>query len=282
VLADEIESCYAAYGHRKSRAFFEASFFSPSSPWIEACAAEFSRRQIELEWRTETRVDNMAPKQVEQLARMGMRVLDLGLESASHEQLRRMQKTPRPDTYLRKASALLQACHDAGVWPKVNVLLYPGETLSTFAETEAWLDKHSRLIKGVSAGPLILYRYGESAQDSLTEIQAYGATPTDPDDLEAKGYADLHLSATMSHAESVLAARRVSRTMMTARDYFDLKAFSYFPPSFTFEEFMAHARMQDQQTLPFRCEAEDLKLAAPGPVAVAEAPCASPGLGVLA
>jgi hypothetical protein len=253
-LADEIEACYAAYGHRESRAFFEASMFSPSTSWVDACAAEFAGRGVRLKWRTETRVDNMPARQVEKLAQMGMRVLDLGLESASHEQLRRMGKTSKPETYLRKASDLLRACHDAGVWTKVNVLLYPGETKSTLSETEEWLDKNARLVKGVSAGPLILYRYGDATDEYLTEIRAHGAAPTNADDLELKGFADLHLSPTMSHADSAEAARRVSRSMMTARDYFDLKAFSYFRPSLTFEEFMDHVRQQDERTLPFRCE----------------------------
>jgi radical SAM superfamily enzyme YgiQ (UPF0313 family) len=85
---------------------------------------ELEARRLKLKWRAETRVDHMAARHVEILAKAGLRVLDLGLESASAKQFEIMEKTRSPDVYLRKASELPQACHDNGVWTKVNVLLY--------------------------------------------------------------------------------------------------------------------------------------------------------------
>lgn len=252
----------AVYGDASIRAFFEASFFSPSTDWILRLRSEFADRQISMKWRTETRVDNMAPSLVRELAKAGLRVLDLGLESASPQQLRHMKKTPNPTAYLRRASDLLKACRDEGVWAKVNVLLYPGEDQHSVSQTAEWLDQHADCIKGVSAGPLILYRYGQATYDFLNEIGSLGARPVSPGDLDSHGFTELHLSASMSHEDAVGAASALSRSVMSARDYFDLKSFSYFPRDLTFDQFSASLSERNQANLPFaissarRCAAD--------------------------
>jgi len=47
-------------------------------------------------------------------------------------------------------------------------------------------------------------------------------------------------------------ALALSRELMTARDYFELKAFSYFPRDFTYAQFEALAFASEPSTLPFR------------------------------
>ncbi|MCC9597766.1 MULTISPECIES: radical SAM protein [unclassified Rubrivivax] len=250
-LASEIAACQQVYGRRDIRAFFEASMFMPSADWGNQLRRAFDDRGIDLHWRTETRVDHLSPERVKALAGAGLRVLDLGLESASPRQLQRMSKTQNTPAYLRKASDLLRACHDEGIWAKVNVLLYPGEDDSTVAETRAWLDEHARYIKGVSAGPMILYRYGDTTADSLREMKSHGATAVDEAALDRTGFTDLHLSKAMNHARSEQIARDISRSLMSARDYFDLKSFSYFQPALGFDRFMDIARKAAPDELPF-------------------------------
>lgn len=250
-LADEIEACQDVYGDKHLRAYFEASFFRPTSQWISSLGKEFAARGITTRWRTETRVDNMSGSQVHGLAKAGLHVLDLGLESASPQQLRRMHKTTNPDAYLRRASDLLKACRDEGVWAKVNVLLYPGEDKHSLDQTAQWLDEHKDCIKGISAGPLILYRYGQATHDFLDEIQVLGARPVAPDGLDSQGFTDLHLSASMSHEQAVAAGSAISRAMMSDRDYYDLKAFNYFARHVTFTQFSASLGNRNQSDLPF-------------------------------
>lgn len=86
-----------------------------------------------------------------------MKVIDLGLESASLLQLERMQKADKPQRYLDAASKLLETCASHGIWVKVNVLLYGGETAQTLDETQRWLDAHAQYLKGVSVGPVVVY-----------------------------------------------------------------------------------------------------------------------------
>jgi hypothetical protein len=251
-LAQEIEQATKALGRRDFNAYFEASLFQPSSLWSTQLVTELKARDLDIRWRAETRVDHMAGRQVEILANAGLRVLDLGLESASPQQLAVMEKTKSPEVYLKKASDLLQACYDNGVWTKVNVLLYAGESEQTLDETRNWLDKHASLIKGVSAGPLIVYRYGDESKSFLKSLEQLGTRAVSDSALDEHGFSDLHLSEAVSHDKAMQLARSISRTMMSGQDYFDLKSFSYFPPGMTYETFLEYCASARPEDLPFK------------------------------
>lgn len=250
-LAQEIEEAALALGLSDFHAYFEASLFQPSTQWSTQLVAELDAHGLNIQWRAETRVDHMTGRQVEILAKSGLKVLDLGLESASGKQLEIMGKTRSPDVYLNKASELLQACYDNGVWTKVNVLLYAGESEQTLAETKNWLDKHATLIKGVSAGPLIVYRFGDESKSFLAGLEKYGTRAVSESALDEQGFAELHLSSVVSHSQAMHQAREISRAMMRGRDYFDLKSFSYFPPGMSYEAFLELCASSRPENLPF-------------------------------
>jgi hypothetical protein len=231
--------------------YFQASFFRPPTAWIKQLSTEFARNQLSLEWRAETRVDGLSPSQVGELAHLGLKVLDLGLESASPTQLERMEKTKNSEAYLRRASALLRACHDHGVWTKVNILLSPGETWDTLAETTEWLDRHRYAIKGISVGPTIVFRFGPSTQSYLSTLSEFGASPVSAEALDVDGYAHLHLSRDISHEVALAASLKVSRDFMTMNDYFDLKSFSYFPRDFRRADFLSVLSTSQTESLGF-------------------------------
>src|SRR5690606_12584576 len=123
-VAEALAQVCITYESGEVRPYFQASFFRPSTSWIKELHDEFGRLSVQLQWGAESRVDGLSPDQIGELARSGLAVLDLGLESASPQQLSRMKKTPNPSAYLRRASALLAACAQNGVWTKVNVLLF--------------------------------------------------------------------------------------------------------------------------------------------------------------
>jgi hypothetical protein len=85
-------------------------------------------------------------------------------------------------------------------------------------------------------------------------MERHGATAVDAAALDTAGFTHLHLSDSMSHAQSDAVALAISRSMMTAHDYFDLKSFSYFPPAWTFERCMDVARSSRFDGLPFTME----------------------------
>jgi hypothetical protein len=238
-LAAEFAGLVGAYKSTDIHPYLEASLFRPSTRWVTDFRSALGVQGIRLSWRAETRVDTLSPRLVEQLAETGFKVVDLGLESASPAQLRRMKKATQPDVYLRRASELLRACRDCGVWAKVNVLLHPGETTDTIAETEAWLEEHRNAIKGVSVGSTILFRYGQASVALLREFEALGARVVDSGALDRDGFANLHLSRTLPYERAAEESTRISRSFMSKRDYFDLKSFSYLPRGFTWDAFQA-------------------------------------------
>jgi hypothetical protein len=249
-LAAQIRKVQEAYDAEwPLKMYFECSSFTPSSRWAAAVSAE----NLGVLWRTEARVDAIAPELMPALASMGLRVLDLGLESADPVTLRRMNKTKDPERYLSAADALLRACHANGVWAKVNIVLYAGESLGSVARTTDWLSERANMIKGVSAGPLIVYRgMRNSHVDFLAEVAELGARPVRSSSLEDDGFAELHLSDEIDNEAAEECARRMSRIFMTHRNYFELKSFGYFPRSLTFDAFEAHLAVRPESEWPFR------------------------------
>jgi hypothetical protein len=162
-----------------------------------------------------------------------------------------MKKTAQPGTYLARASRLLQACRDAGVAVKANILLHPGETLSTITETAEWLDRHRAAIKGLSVGPTIVFRYGARTHEYVASLAALGARPVDPSSLDREGFCHLHLSDELPHTAALREGLALSRRFMTARDYFALKSFSYMARGTTWPQFVDWCAAADPALLSF-------------------------------
>lgn len=238
--------------------YFEASMFVPSQDWATRFEQSLNSANLSLRWRTEGRVDNIRPELIPVLAASGLAVLDLGLESASEQQLLRMKKTKSPNRYLTQASRLLEACGKAGVKAKVNLLLSAGETDDTLAETLAWLDARKELIHGVSVGPIIVYGWPQAVGDYLQELNSHGATVHHS---PCMGVSHLNLSSTMGHERALELSRSISRRYMNADNYFFLKSFSYFGRDYTFEAFSA-----DVLKLPFDLSFDSTRMREKAPV----------------
>lgn len=233
--------------------YFEASHFSPPKKWIEKFSELVKKQKLSFKWRAETRADNnIITENLSLLAEVGLKVLDIGLESASPRQLLAMGKTNDYKDYLQKASKLLQSCRDCDVWAKINILLYPGECAETIQETTNWLDQHKECIKGVSVNPLMVYR-NTSYVDYLKELrQKYGAFPVE-NSIEEKGYCYMHLSEEMQLEQIEPLRVELCQRYMSADDYYDLKSFSYFSGSIlSKEDFFNKCNKADKTKLPFR------------------------------
>ena len=234
--------------------YLQASMFAPSRQWSERFALAAQGLGLRIEWRTETRVDAMTPETVASLAQAGLKVIDLGLETASPSQILAMGKSRDPDRYLRRASDLVEACREHGVRVKANVLLYAGETQRTLDETTAWLDNHASAIAGVSVGPVIAYGPPKTAEPLLSDLIARGARPVDTSSAEATGITVMHLSRDFDAAEAEAASLAVSRRFMNADSYFALKSFSYYPRDYARADFERDVAATDPDRLPFTLE----------------------------
>ena len=248
-VAEQLQKTVVVYGEPVNF-YMEASIFDPSDSWIETFCEEYRNRGCLSQWRCETRVDALSPTRIEALSQHGMRAVDLGLESGSPRQLRRMAKTRDAKRYLQDAVTFLKACCDCGIMVKVNVMLYPGETPDTIRETEDWLEQYRPYITGISSYPMVIYGPTSAARDFLEELKPLGVTAI-PGMLESQGYTYLNLSRSIDHSRALAEAERLSRGFMTAQSYWALKHFNYFRRSYTKSQFFRDIEAIPDEKLPF-------------------------------
>lgn len=241
-LFGEIENIRMFYP-RDSRFYFESSFFAPSQTWVSLFEKEYRKRQCDFQWRTESRVDVLDESKIEALASAGLKVIDLGLESGSPDQLKNMGKTRNPDRYLERASDLIRACHKHGVRAKVNILLYPGETEHTLQETHQFLGEHEDYFFGVSTYPVVVY--GEGERKNYFEALYRGQGASGLVKTNTVGVWDVNLSKEISSEEAKSISISVAQRFMSMSNYFYLKKFSYFREGYGWEQFV-----QDVSSLP--------------------------------
>ena len=226
------------------KVYLEASLFAPSEKWTTDFAKSVAARGEAFEWRTECRVDTLSEEKVVLLAESGMKVIDLGLESASPTQIAAMGKSKNPDKYLEKASQLIASCHKNGVAAKLNILLYPGETNQTISETRQFLDQHKHLFKGVSAYPVLAFGFGnhlKRTQEDYSQTPGCNLVPT-----KTPGVWDVDLSREISSKSAKKICGEISRDFMSSSEYFYLKSFGYFRPDYSELAFQADLREVDE------------------------------------
>ncbi|MBZ9727949.1 radical SAM protein [Mesorhizobium sp. CO1-1-11] len=251
-LAHSMALVQEQYGGADIHPYLQASMFAANAQWGEQLATTVSELGLNIEWRTESRVDALTPRAVAALARAGLKVVDLGLETASPAQIVAMKKARDPDRYLASASKLLAACRENGVRVKANILLYAGETVNTFEETRSWLDDHASCISGVSVGPVIAYGPPKTADFLLEDWERLGAHPVDPLSKHVSGITHMHLSKDFDSGAAEAASLNLSRRYMDADSYFELKSFSYYPRDYTRADFDQDIERSNLEKLPFR------------------------------
>lgn len=251
LLANEIAVGLLSRTDDIRRCYLEASSFVPRIDWITSFAGAREEAGIsDVVWRTECRADLLPAGRVEELAKVGLRVLDIGLESASHSQLRRMNKTRSPARYLEKCERVIREATSCGVQTKLNVLLFPGETRTTITETLSWLMDRKAHIDAVSVGPTILYGFDPQTRALLEYFRSLGA---DVAYERVPGMRYLHLSPEVSFEESMGWCNVISRALMTDEEYYSVKSFSYFSPTYSRSDFLLDIdRQPDPEVHPFR------------------------------
>lgn len=251
-ITSALATVASQYGDSEIRPYFQSSMFAPNVNWGAGLANALRAIGLNVPWRTESRVDALTPETIASLAEAGMKVLDLGLETASPTQILNMRKSRAPDRYLERASTLLRACSDHGIAAKVNVLLYAGETTRTLDETRSFLDEHKDSIAGVSVGPVVAYGPPKTADILLREWSRSGATPVDPNSSNDTGISMIHLSHDFDAKSVEAASLELSRRYMDADAYFNLKSFSYYPRDYTRADFDRDVAASEASQLPFR------------------------------
>ena len=238
------------YGTHQLSPYFEASFFKPNQAWAKELIDVRKKNNENYQWRCESRADVFDEKLTELLVNSGMKVIDLGLESASYTQLQRMNKTKRPDEYLEKASNFIKFASSLGVWIKVNILLFFGETMESISETTKWLYDHKKHIKGVSVGSIIGFGLPNEVQGFIDSFNCPEAGIAKLEN-NITGVTRLNLSKEIDYFRSNELALEISRNFMTKRNYYDLKSYSYFPRGYSYQQFCEDIP-EHSKNLPFK------------------------------
>lgn len=228
-VLDEAEKICAEYQTESLNFYFEGAIFCPSVSWAQAFREEYQKRGMKFKFRMQSRVDAICTESIEILSHVGLKVLDVGLESACPEQLVRMGKTKNPDQYLRKAEELLYAAWESGVWCKLNILLYAGENAETIEKTKQWLRAHRLYFKGISCNPLMLYLNGEDTWSYVDMLEKQAGTSIDRNRLLEDGYMKFDLSKSMPEKEVQQVVNSFYQEFMTREDYMALKEITYTP-----------------------------------------------------
>lgn len=239
---DYLDQIYENYS-----VYFEAPHFVFEREWVnQLCDGLYSRKHSFL-WRCTSRVETVPTDLLGKMSAVGLKVLDIGLESASRQQLINMNKTKRPEHYLDLAEKLLLACAENNIWVKFNLLLYAGESYETIKETTQWLVDRKELIKDVSVSSLVYY-YN---MDSILELQKLGASIPDGENISKTGYIDLNLSDSIDWSTAKKFSIDIPKLIANQRDFYDIKAISYFEPNYTYKEYINDLKSCDCSKLPF-------------------------------
>lgn len=235
VIKEAIKTC-DFYGDNELNFYFQASIFNPTLEWSKKFYEIYHEYKAEFKWRFETRVDTLNEESIKILSKAGLKVIDLGIESASEIQLKRMKKTKNPKKYLQKAENLIRNAHKYGIWIKLNILLFPGENNLTLNQTLNWMEKNRVYFKGISVNPLIIYRNGKYTEEFVKYIKKYTTKNIDISMLETSGYMFIDLSEEIDLNYSQELSLNISRRFMDIDDYMDLKSISYFSRETNYEE----------------------------------------------
>jgi radical SAM superfamily enzyme YgiQ (UPF0313 family) len=253
-FVDELAYVESLYGNdrRDLRFFFACSTFGLKKSRIEELIQRLRSADLQIRWRTETRADSPVVDYLQELAEVGLSVLDLGLESASPRMLKLMHKCQDPQAYLSKARRFIeQAGKVENLLLKINLIFYPGETPATIRETLAFLMEHADRLGGISAGPVMLYA-GIALEDKLAMYaEQFGTTVVHGDFWDSVHANPVNPSADFSFDQLNVLAQIISKMFCTASNYFEVKKYGQLPLSMNLHEFEMEMSKQEGHQWPF-------------------------------
>jgi len=200
-IVNQIQQINEQYGENMGY-YFMSSYFNPTEKWAIEFAELYTSNKLKSNWGVQARADEINPSTVEILGKAGLRTVDLGLESASMEQLLRMNKTKDPEEYLRKSEHLLKVISKSDTDTMLNLMPFPGETHKTLEETEMWLEKNKMYIKGVRGSPFRIFMNGGHTASLIKLTESLSGRKTDMACLEKNGFVSPDLSKEISNAEA--------------------------------------------------------------------------------
>jgi radical SAM PhpK family P-methyltransferase len=126
----------AAIGGISTVTFIDDTFNVPRRRFKEILRMMI-RKNYGFLWNSYLRSDHVDDEALELMRESGCEGVFLGVESGSATQLKNMNKTSRPEDYMK----VIGKCRELGIVTYASLIIgFPGETESTIAETTAFLD----------------------------------------------------------------------------------------------------------------------------------------------
>ena len=250
-LADQMLQVSIAYDDPHVKIYLEAPLATFDRAHLRRLKQELVGRGIAPTWRAECRVDTLNPDIADDLVESGCRVLDLGLESASPVVLGWMGKAADPRVYLSKGTRTLNALARAGIFSKVNVLIYAGENRTTLAETHDFLLDRRSVIGAIAAGPLYFYPGISGEKRIRMLIDDQGGSVVETDEWRSRHMQAVHPSRELSFEESLELSLIWEREFQTAHGYWHHRRWGYFSPNVTYERFVSAVLKAGVEHFPF-------------------------------
>ncbi len=252
-FVDEVAYVASLYsGEKDLRFFFACSAFGLQRKRIEEFISLMKEKNLGIKWRTETRSDSPVGDYLDELAEVGLSVIDLGLESGSPTMLKLMNKCRNTDEYLLKASDFIaRAGRLKDVLLKVNLVFYAGETPTTIKETIDYLFDHAGSIDTMSAGPVMLYSGVPMADLMPNYIKEYGTEIIGGEFWDKVHAYPVNPSSHFSFDQLNEFALTLAKMLCPEREYFEVKKYGQFPLKMTFDDFRKEVSPIRADQLPF-------------------------------
>jgi radical SAM superfamily enzyme YgiQ (UPF0313 family) len=240
---DELEHIISTYelSPEDMRMYFTCSTFGIKKSEIEQLVEGMIRRHLcGVSWRTETRVDSPVINYIPELSKVGMSVLDIGLESASPTMIQRMNKTyQNPERYLAQAEKFIARVAEFDkVVLKVNILNHAGESPQTLGETLDFVLRHREAIDHISAGPVMMYPGTELADNYKKYLENYGTSFIGGPFWDKVHAYKVNPSHELSFDQLDCLNSILCKIVNSERNYFEVKAHGQLPLSMQFEDWL--------------------------------------------
>tara|TARA_R110002111_G_scaffold4958_2_gene25837 strand:+ start:6321 stop:7784 length:1464 start_codon:yes stop_codon:yes gene_type:complete len=206
--------------------YLQASNFSVTVEESKSITEALLKNGEIAHWRTEIRVDGVQKEALKNLAKAGLQVLDLGLESASPRILKIMHKTANPILYLKQAENVLREATNCGIFTKVNFLIHPGDTIDTVEESWDWLRSHADIISGISSGVTLEYP-GTQLSKNMERYELEFGTKRIEHPLSNWGVYFLEPSSSLSYDKAEELSVKIAQSLQTRANFAKSKSFGY-------------------------------------------------------
>jgi radical SAM superfamily enzyme YgiQ (UPF0313 family) len=227
-LINELCAIHKQYGEPECVSFY---LISKNYGLDEDITLEFARRVTQLpfqaEWRTQSTIDVFNPNILPILSAAGLRMIDLGLESASPQMLLLMNKTScNPEAYLKKAEDIIEkAINCPNTKVKFNLIFHPGETADTLAETLEFLFRWRTKIAGVTASPIMIDPGAPLWSKIKFFEDNYGTRLIKNAFWDSIHIYPVHPSSDLSFEQVNVISTLVSKMFQTKDDYYETRRF---------------------------------------------------------